>query len=594
MHGIVLYTDGGSRPTNGNGGSGVHGYTWDSNIAYRGVGLSTHVLTPIGYENKSEAPAAFSQELKAKPALGELGVAEFMDKFCRHRITPVSFYDHAFPWEWGTSNNVAEMLAMVHGLRKAVEYHKSKRKLDCIFVRYDSKYVGEVVMDNMETWVANNWTLASGEETKNVQEVIQLLTVVREIEDLGIYLGRKHVRGHGDCPGNNTADRFATSAVFMSRDRNMTPVSIESSIEQYWKSGSDQRHPLLTHRFMYFDNHARGRERGVYYVGNQGREIDLLGKRESDGAYGVVRMKQSHVVEVENVVDKQHSLPIVAEAVVMLDLDVVYGEHYRFLTTLGTLYLRQINDYRNDLITQNKVQVTREYNPAMLAHRVYDNIFKLESILNSYLNEPHTLQITDITPTFFDMEEAKIKGKGKKNAAESYSVATDEEVSAGVNVIGVSAMQEIAKAFEGNVAIGDIHSTTKSQVADAANFTFKIKDDVIVGINFIDVVGKFFGEDKQPFEEVVRLNMGIDLPVRNAVRKLADLNPKISLVTWRVGVDFHNYAVVIDCEDAISIYGGMASNLRVTGATAQEQELQRQRIIDERVKRLAKKAPKKD
>jgi hypothetical protein len=65
MHGIVLYTDGGTRPTNGFGGAGIHAYTWDAAIAYRGVGLTNHVITPIGYENRNEAPIVFSQELKA-------------------------------------------------------------------------------------------------------------------------------------------------------------------------------------------------------------------------------------------------------------------------------------------------------------------------------------------------------------------------------------------------------------------------------------------------------------------------------------------------------------------------------------------------
>ncbi len=577
MHGIVLYTDGGSRPNNGFGGSGIHGYTWDSDITYRGVGLTTHVLTPTGYQHKAEAPAAFSQELKAKPVLSELGVAEFMDKFHKHRVTPVSFFDTAHPLEFGTSNNVAEMMAMVCGLRSAVEYHKTQRKLDCIYVRYDSKYVGESVMDNMETWAANDWTLSSGEPTKNISEVIQLMTVVREIEALGIYLGRKYVPGHGDCPGNDTADRFATAAVFMSKANNLNPYSVTSATEQYWKSASEQRHPLLTHRFLYFDNHATTRERGVYYVGNQGREIDLLGKRESDGAYGVVRLKDTLVGELETIVDKQHSLPIAVEAVVMMDLDVVYGDHYRYLNTLGGLYLRQINDYRNDLVTQNKILITREYSPAMLANRVYDNVFKLESILGSYQNNPESLQITDITSTFFDIEEVKPKSKKGDNPHDIHK-----------NPVGLGSVGYFVVLGE------DGKPVPVTEAVVGVSYKYVIKDDVIVGVSFIDVVGKFFGEDQQPIEEVVRLSMGIDMPVRNAIRKLADLNPKISLVTWRIGVDFHNYAIVIDCDDAISIYAGMASNLRVTGTTANEQEIQRQRIIADRDKRLAKKAPKKE
>ena len=592
MHGIVLYTDGGTRPTNGYAGSGIHGYTWDSDLTYRGVGLTTHVLTPMGYAFKNESPGVYSQELKAKPAIASYGITEFMDQFKHHRITPVEFFDTAIPLGYGYSNNVAEMMATVYGLRKAVEYHKNTRKLDAIYVRSDSKYVIENAMGNMETWAANGFTLSSGEPTSNIEQVMQLLEVVREVQDLGIFLATKHIHGHNGDPGNETADRYATSAVFMSKENQLTPFMTQAPIENYWKSGSDFRHPLMTHRFMYFDNHARSRERGVYYVGNQGREIELLGKRESDGAYGVVRLKDGQLAaEVENTVDKQHSLPIVAESVVMLDLDVVYGEHYRFLTTLGGLYLRKINDYRNDLITQNKILVTREYSPAMLANRVYDNVFRLESILSSYQNEPETLQITDITSTFFTIEEATAKGKKKASDDNPHIV---NKASVGLGIAATDAEARAGTDVATLITPAIIAAQLKAKAADTSNLVFKIKEDVIVGINFIDVVAKFFGENGQPIEEVVRLNMGIDLPVRNAIRRLADLKPKISLVTWRIGVDFHNYAVVIDCEDAISIFAGMASNLRITGETAVAQEEQRKRIVEEREKRLAKKAPKKE
>lgn len=537
MHGIVLYTDGGTRPTNGNGGAGIHAYTWDAAITYRGVGLPTHVLTPIGYENKNEVPLAFSQEVKARPELGNIGVTEFMERFKQCRVTPVGVFDTAIPLPNGTSNNAAELVATISGLRGAIAYHENNRKLDVIFIRSDSKYVIETVMDNMESWAQNGFITGGGTPVSNVELVTQFIELVRKINDLGIYLGKKHVYGHSGDVGNEVADRLATSAIFMSKANVFTPFDCASSIDTYWKTGNDYRHPLLTHRFMYFDNTASNRESGVYYVGNQGREVDLVGKRESDGAYGVVRVKGANISVLESIIDTQQSLPKMGEAMVMADLDAVYGEHYRFLSTMGGLYLRKANDYRNDLIAQNKALITREYNPAMLAHRVYDNVFRLESILNSYLTDKKDLQITDITPVFFNVETTTKKGT------------------------------EVTKCA--------------------------VNEDIVVGMTFIDVPAKYTGEDNNVIEEVTRLTMGIDLPVRNAIRRLADLNPKISLVTWRIGVDFHNYAVVIECDDATSIFAGMCSNLRITGATAVSQEEQHARIVAERVKRLAKKAPKK-
>ena len=537
MHGIVLYTDGGTRPTNGFGGAGIHAYTWDAAVAYRGVGLTNHVITPIGYENRNEAPTVFSQELKARPDLNSIGVTEFMGRFKQCRVTPVGFFDTAIPLPFGTTNNVAELTATVSGLRGAIAYHTGNRALDVIYIRSDSKYVIESVMDNMETWAINGFTTGSGEPVKNIELVLQLLELVRQINDLGIYLGKRHVAGHSGDLGNESSDRLATSAIFMSKASIMSVHETTSSADSYWKSANEYRHPLLTHRFMYFDNTDSNTERGVYYVGNQGREIDLVGKRESDGAYGVVRFKDNNVPVLESIIDAQQALPNTGHAMVMADLDTVYGEHYRFLNTMGGLYLRKANDHRNDLITQNKVLITREYNPAMLAHRVYDNVFRLESILNSYLTDQENMQVTDITSVFFEST-----------------------------------------------------TTTKK---DITTIKYNVKEDIIVGMTFIDVVAKYIGEDNNVIEEVTRLTMGIDLPVRNALRKLADFNPKISLVTWRIGVDFHNYAVVIECDDAVSIFAGMCSNLRITGKTAVSQNEQHERIVQERLKRISKKSTKK-
>lgn len=538
MHGIVLYTDGGTRPTNGHGGSGIHAYTWDSSIAYKGLGLAKDVLTPIGYEPKAQTPMVFSQEAKSRPELANIGVSEFMERFKQARVTATGFYDSAIPLGFGITNNVAELTATIVGMRGALKYHENHRKLDVIYIRSDSKYVIETVMDNMEVWAENGFTLGDGSPTKNVELVVQLLELARKAQDLGIYVGKKHVKGHADELGNDTADRFATSGVFMSMAALENAFEATADPETYWKSGNDFRHPLMTHRFMYFDNTPSNRERGVYYVGNQGREIDLVGKRESDGAYGVVRVKGEVLPVLESVIDKQQSLPNIGETVVMADLDAIHGDHYRFLRTLGGHYLRKANDHRNDLISQNKILITREYNPAMLAHRVYDNVYKLESILNSYLANQDNIRITDLTQIFYNLE-----------------TVTKKEV------------------------------TTTNHV---------IKEDMVVGMTHIDVPAEYFGENGgEVITEITRLTMGIDLPIRNAIRRLADLKPKISLVTWRIGVDFHNYAVVIDCEDAISIFAGMCSNLRITGATAVSQEEQQQRIVTERAKRLAKKAGKK-
>lgn len=540
MLGFVLYTDGGCRGPLQYTGSGVHGYVWDSSLTYRGVGMTSHVTTPMGYFPKQEVPEVFSAALKAKPELSTIGAAEFMKKYSLHRVTPVTFFDGMKTIGANSTNNVAEMEAFIDALRCGLEYSRTKAKLSVLTIRADSKYALMVVVDNMHNWAANNFTLSSGEPVKNIPQVLQLLELFKSYEEEGIVIVREHVRAHNGEPGNETADYLSTAALFQSHNYPNGGFSEEkySETDTYWKSASEQRHPMLSHRFTYFDNLGVRRDAGTYYIGNQGREIELLGKRESDGAYGVVRLKEA-VPVIEDIISVQVTLPTQVETLVMMDIDAVYGQNYRFLSRFGKLCVRRSNEYRNDLIAQDKTLLTREYTPALLAHRVYDNVFRLEGILDGYLAGTCDVVAADVTDTFFVSEEVKKK--------------------------------------------------------DEVRIEMKLRDDIPVGIPFIEVPAKFTAEEaaEPAFTEVLRLSMGIDMPDRNALRSMASKNPKVSVVTWRIGVGFHNYGVIIECDDATGIWAGMCSNLRLTGTAAEEAAKQLDRIKKAQEERAAKKAAKK-
>ena len=547
MLGFVLYTDGGCRGWAKFTGAGVHGYVWDSSLTYRGVGMTSHVLTPMGYFPKMEATDVFSQVLKTNPDLSTLGAAEFMKKYSMHRVTPVAFYDGFETVGTDSTNNVAELQGLVDGLQAALEYHHTKAKLGVVTIRADSKYALETVVDNMYTWASNGFRTTMGEPVKNTPHVVTIIDLFKKIEEAGILVVREHVRAHEGEPGNESADYLSTIALFQAHNfpKGGFRMDKTSGIEKYWKTGSEQRHPMLSHRFTYFDTFGIRREKGTYYMGNQGREIELLGKRESDGAYGVVRMKEQ-VPVLEHVVDAQMLLPAQVETLVMMDVDAVYGANHRFFDLFGALCLRRINEHRNDLIAQDKTLITREYSPALLAHRVYDSVSRLETILDSFLATYQApvpggingIQSANITETFFDVVETEKKG-------------------------------EVVR-------------------------TTKIRDDIPVGLPSIDVLAHFAPEEgEEPLKEVLRLNMGIDLPDRNAMRGLAEKNPKVHAVTWRIGVGFHNYAVVIECDDAVGIWAGMCSNLRLIGTAAEEQARQLARIKLDAEERAAKRAKKK-
>jgi hypothetical protein len=57
--------------------------------------------------------------------------------------------------------------------------------------------------------------------------------------------------------------------------------------------------------------------------------------------------------------------------------------------------------------------------------------------------------------------------------------------------------------------------------------------------------------------------MGIDLLDRNSLRKLEELNPKVTVVTWKTGDNVFQYATVIEAGDDIGIWASVNSNIRV-------------------------------
>jgi hypothetical protein len=59
----------------------------------------------------------------------------------------------------------------------------------------------------------------------------------------------------------------------------------------------------------------------------------------------------------------------------------------------------------------------------------------------------------------------------------------------------------------------------------------------------------------------VELTLGVDLPERNALKRIEELKPKVTLVTWRE-VGAIRYATIIETADADGIWAGYYANLK--------------------------------
>jgi hypothetical protein len=92
-----------------------------------------------------------------------------------------------------------------------------------------------------------------------------------------------------------------------------------------------------------------------------------------------------------------------------------------------------------------------------------------------------------------------------------------------------------------------------------------LKDTYHVGFAALDVQANYKPDAAtgELYQEALRLTLGIDMLDRNGLRRLEKLNPKISLITWMESELAFRHATVIQVDDAIGIWAGMYSNIRV-------------------------------
>ncbi len=511
MIGYVLYTDGGCRPNpDGYGGAGIHGYKWDTSVTNKGIGHNSQAATLQGYAPRAES-ADWINSIRGKD---EDEVSVIITNPTA-KVTPVAYFDHFSPIPKGISNNVAELMAA----RLALEHFEEMVIADdaqFVTIRTDSRYVIDNFNNNLHNWLSNGFVSQTGSPIQNQDLWILLDGVARRYEARGIKLVFSWVRGHGECIGNNSADWLATMGVYLSRVFSHKPGSDftlqarDSDAEGYWKSANEYRHPFLSHRFEYFNTDED--DLGEICMSNQGKDRELIAKRISDGAVGLVRIKETDPI-ILMVREFQREIPSDTEYLVKHDLDATYDRGYRYLRLYLKNYLiRGGRDFMG-VHTCDKSVLTEQLNPPYLAGRMADSMDVLRQILDFHLSGNPFVTSVDITDTFFDKQEEAVR------------VKKGEE------------------------------PRTKT--------VYKLRADIPVGHTVHNVTASYKNPEGEILQEPVRLTMGVDIIDRNSIRKLDDKAPKISLVTWKMGADVFLYATVIEAGEDVGIWAGMHSNMRV-------------------------------
>jgi ribonuclease HI len=479
--GIVLYTDGGCRPNPGPGGWGMHGYVYLDEEPKKGSGNPDHVLTDKGYYTKIQ--------FEMNTTAGKL-------------ITPVHYVDGFGTFAADITNNVAELAGAINGLTYALDYDLRR-----VLIITDSEYVRKGLDEWSHGWQRNNWIKSDGSEVPNMKYWKELIALRDQLVARGVEVTINWIKGHDDFLGNEKADKLATIAVLTSRRLGETNTHIVSSkAEGYWNY-TPPRHPFINHRRMYFNTLAEFNNPGEYYLGDHGKEDEMLGKRISDGAFAVVYVAEPDPI-LEMIRDYQATLAQGEDSLLAARLDHIYRpETHKQLSQYGTRAVEQPNAYRYDLIALDREPLTRELRPPKIAMRAVDELSTLAEKLKLFLVKDPSVVVTDLTTILYE-STLKVPKKGEP--------------------------------------------TTE----------MKLKGDYNVGFAKLEVDANYQSGPDLTTASVI-LTLGLDILDRNALKRLEDKNPTVSLITWAESPTMFRYATIVEAEGDRGIWAGVYSNLRV-------------------------------
>lgn len=415
------------------------------------------------------------------------------------------------------TNNQGELMAVVNALRYCARYN-----LVSIKFFLDSEYVEKGINERLRNWVKYNWTRPDGSQIKNQEYWMEFISARDELMARGVDLTFTWMKGHVDNPeyvGNHKADELATAGRIKAKTTCGSPFqsNIETEANGYWKEDGD-RDPFFFLRHMYYPTQKSENQPGVYYLGNQGPKDDtMFGVRVSDGSFGVVNLHTPN----EGLEEIRNSLcnPEGEERrIAALNMDVFFsGGFVKDWQTFGSVaYERQDDDHANAKTLDSNL-LSGEFNPPGHSFRAIETVTTLRRILegletNQYQSVPH-ITVTDITGEFYETQMVK-KGNKKDAPLEAKTSLKDQ--------------------FKTGASIHKLSAKYDNQSVTA-------------------------GKGEVP----ITLTFGIDLPDRNALKRLEVESPTIYLLCITESEMSFRYYVAVKTSRGAGVFGAIYSNLRM-------------------------------
>lgn len=478
---------------------------------YRSGGWGLH-----GYTYTKETPKKGTGNPKAVPT--EDGYKN--DDIKGDLVTIANYVDGHGGVPNAVSNNHTELLAMNRALTWISTNGIKRAK-----IYTDSQYVVKGLDGWVDKWRVNGWLNSQGAPvaSKDLWEITDVLNkAVKTTVDIEI----KWIKGHAGHIGNEMADRGATAGNILGRKGIEDDATEISDPNGYW-SKRPEITPMLCGSKWYFQttdlDYKTPTGEYIYYQGDHGSDDTMLGKPVTETTHSVVFLKEP-----------EPAMEILREAAIEADKDkrgsVMVGNMMNIFnpTAYSTLLKRKgsvidMPPGRFDMKTITKSELLREQRPAWLSLLAVDEVTMLQRRLEKYVkmtrggeggecSDRIDFVLTEITDLIYD--RADVKGTTKVTLKPGFT--------------------QSLKSLD-----VDVRYTTKC-----------VKD--ILGQDDPDIKTK-----------AIKLILDCDMPKRNALAKLAGVDTKVYVLTWRMSDEAFRFATVVESEHGIGIWAGVYSNVQL-------------------------------
>lgn len=399
------------------------------------------------------------------------------------------------------TNNYAELLATMVGTWFVNQFKPTR-----IHLLSDSKYVLDNTVNHLDRWVDNDF-ISNGKELANKELWLIWHELYQQVqEDTKFTL--EWVKGHEGEIGNTLADYNATQAIRLGS----SPITKDTLLYRAGtpKDYHEREHglsPLLSERRLILDPYAT--EETYYYQMTMGsrwaskeeERRQQIGKRISDTLISVVKLKERNPLLTQLEWMCRKVSDMCNVAVCRLDL-----------LTQGTLYSdimqtegKSLKIEDSKIKTVDGVELVNELTEARLSWRILPMFEQLAMKLDEYLG---------------------LEPKDEETNTQSIDI-TDQ--------------------------LFDIETNKKGNVV----YTVKDFDENNVIEITVDTV---FGEN-----QTLRLTGSVDLPSTLGLKRLAKVNPKVTLLVW-ADIDSRrviHYATIMETDTEAGIWMAAYANLHV-------------------------------